>query len=126
MQNVKNEEKDNDYRDQNWRNDQLNYLKRSLELWDENPMTDECLKLTLKWISELENGINPDPWEDGKNFKGEIDRKNYYTCECDEGNKEMYKNAWWREQSKRFTHLKKHRHRIYRTLEQAIEELNNS
>jgi len=86
----------------------LAYLKRTLENWDNHPMSDEVLKLTLKWIKNLEEGIKFSPWEDVQHIEFKKDTKNWRTCDC----KEIFS----------LSNLK-HTHRIYRTLEQAINEL---
>lgn len=97
------------------------YLKRSLENFEIEPMSDQVLKLTLKWIQVLENDIaDYDFWGDyPKAFPK--DTKNWQTCQCQEGNKNL--PARWRTMSKQYPSLLNHRHRIYRTLEQAIKEL---
>lgn len=103
-----------EYRNETWRNEQLSSLKRRLELFEEEPIDDEGLRLALKWIKELESGIIPECWEDYTTFKFEIDEKNWRYCECESG---------WQYNVMGQKIYKKHRHRIHRTLEQAISEL---
>jgi uncharacterized membrane protein len=91
---------------------QIDELKGFLARWDKDPLRDSVLRDVLKMIKILETGVqNYDFWKDyPKEF--EPDTKNWRICQCDEGN--IGNNTLFR----------KHRHRIPRTLEQAIKELN--
>ena len=101
--------------------EEIRLLKRSLERFEEKPMSDQSLKLTLKWIKALEDGIQDyDFWADyPKTFPEDL--KNWYVCQCEEGNKGIPKCH--RDMAGKYPNILNHRHRIYRTLEQAIKEL---
>lgn len=90
---------------------QIDELKAILAQWETHPLSDQLLLLLLKDIKILESGVqNHDFWADYPK-KFDVDTKNWRICECEEGN---IGNK---------TFFRRHRHRIPRTLEQAIKEL---
>jgi hypothetical protein len=108
-------------RDKYWRQKEIDYLKWRISRWDEEPIDDGTLSMALKFIKVLESNIQDyDFWNDYPKGDIPLDRKNWrYGCTCDEGN--IGNHTY--DIRERLPYLKIHRHRIYRTLEQAIKEL---